>query len=40
MRPIRSISTTENAMKAAKIKRVATSIQKSKGTLTHLLKHD
>lgn len=41
MRPTRSISTTENAMKAAaKVKRVATSVQKNKGTLTHILKHD
>lgn len=40
MRPIRSISTTENPIKATKIKRVSTSIQKNKGTLSHILKFD
>lgn len=39
MRPTRSISTTETA-KLNKIKRVATSVQKSKGTLNHQMKYD
>jgi hypothetical protein len=40
MRPTRSISTNENAMKASKVKRVGTSIQKSKVSLNHILKYD